>query len=364
MLFYFGLVLLCLVVWGYIHQISLRSKQSNSIEDIIIQKRISKATVLFAIIFILLIGLRNSTVGNDAWNYRLTYERMANSNGYQSLKGIGFLQEPGYRFLLIFLNSLGLSWNAFFLISACIYVIPLFILIYQESDNVMFSITLFVLNGYFVFPMSTMRQSIAMGFCLIGYLLLKKKKYALYFLFTAIGITFHVSAIISLAYFVIYHIKFTKANAKIWSAIAFLFIAIGFTSLRDIFTNILSFIGREYTEVETGGLFREAYFIITIVLSLIILSQNTELAKKDEMALKAVLVTAMILPIIRFHPALSRTYMYFAIFELVLIPNMLKRLKGSYLNVLGTVMYLFTGCYLMYIQIASRRLIPYIFFWN
>ena len=323
-----------------------------------------KIIILFSVIFILLIGCRSYTVGNDAWNYKMTYERMKDVNSFDRVSSLSWTEEPGYMALIIVLNMLKVPWNIYFVIAAAMYIIPFMFLIAKESQNCIFSITLFVLNGYFVFPMSTMRQSMAMGFCMIGFLLLKNRKIILCILFILIGASFHVSALISLLIAVVYKLKFNSKNIKGWTILSFIFIAIGFSSLRNIFINFLASIGREYYEVEMGGLFREAYFIITIIIALFVISSDTKFIDNNSFGFKALLLTAMFLPVIRLHPALSRTYMYFSIYEVILIPNIVEALKDKKLRTMCIISYLIIGTYLMYLQLSSRRLIPYMFFWN
>lgn len=359
---YLGLVILILALWAYTHQKNLKYMRNNEIYQQISQNY--RSYIIFCgIIFIFLIGCRADTVGIDTLNYKQTYIRM-NYESFSMLSNTTWLQEPGYTALLIGLNKLGLSWNGFLIIAATIYVIPIMLLIYRESDNVFFSLLLFVLQGYFIFSMSTMRQSIAMGICILAFFQLKKKRYVRYFALTLFAALFHVSALISILLFVSVLLRINNRNIYIWTGIAFCVAIAGLTPLRELFISALSSLGKNYLVIETGGWFREIFFVITILLCLYINTFDKDFIEKHKISYIAILIAAVLLPIVKYHPALARLYFYFSIFEIILIPSIIARLRDLKIRLLGMLCYFIGGMYMLLQQLPTKSVIPYLFFWN
>lgn len=363
MIFYCSLVLLPIVIGMYAHQKRIKIPCQDREPFPKANHKYLSIIIFFSILFVFLVGCRADSVGIDTLNYKITYMQMANKS-FSYLSKMQWFEEPGYRLLLIFLNKLGFSWTLYFVVAAAIYTIPIMILIYKESENVFFSIALFLLLGYFTFPMSTMRQSMAIGLCLIAYLQYQKGRIFLSFLFLIIAASVHVSALIFLLYFGLLMIPLNRNNINIWVSCALLFIILGVSPLRDLFIYFLNLIGKDYSGVETGGLFRELFFIITIFVSLYVNRFNKDFLSKHKNSFKAVLLAAVLLPIVRYHPALTRIYFYFSVFEIILIPSMLVSIRDLKTRLTGTVCYFVGALYMMLLQLPAKNVIPYLFFWS
>lgn len=362
MWFYYGIIIIMLICWAYSHQKQLTLSRKYEICGTEFSNH--KSYIVFcSLLFVFLIGCRAETVGIDAWNYKMTYLRMNNAS-FQDLSTITWLSESGYTVLLIGLNKLGFSWNGYFILAAAIFVLPVMLLVFRESENVFFSVILFVMLGYFVFPMSTMRQSIAIGFCILAFFQLEKRQYLRYALLTFIASSFHVSALITFLLFIVSFIKPKKNNVYVWTGIAFFVVILGVSPLRNVFTMVLSSIGKDYQSVDTGGWLREIFFIVTILLSLYVNWNDNEFIDQHKFSYFSVLIAAVLLPIVKYHPALSRLYFYFSIQEIILIPSLIARLNNLKLKLLGGVCYFAGAAYMMLLQLPSKNVIPYLFFWN
>ena len=211
-----------------------------------------------------------------------------------------------------------------------------------------------------------MRQSFAMGCCILSYMFFLKEKRLYSIVALAIGVSVHVSALIALLFLVVLKIPLNKKNFIIWLLIGG-FIAITTSQIVvGLFNSFFVFMGRnEYEDViNTGGWLRELFFVATIIFCRFLPSNPGKFIEENNMSIKALLLSAILLPIFNYNPALSRIYMYFSIFEIILIPNLLSNTRN--MKIVAEVGYISTFAFFMY-KIASspdRLLIPYTFFWE
>lgn len=311
---------------------------------------------------ILIIGLRDVTIGIDTFNYYNTYLECGRF-GFTYLKDFSLTSEPGYPFLNILSNKLGLSWNFFCTICASMYIIPIFELIRKNSNDIFFSALLFEIAGFFFFPMSTMRQSIAMGICVLSYLSYQNNGFKYSILIALLASLFHVSAVIFLAFLLVQKIPLTKKNILIWFIAGVITVVALKPFLRSLLVMAMSSLSREYEEIQTGGNLQEFFFILTIVLP--VLLTDSSFIEKHSPEIKAILFATILLPVLQFHPALGRLYFYFSIFTITFIPSFLYSIRDNVLKKIGIIAYIGVYFYLIdYYFEPERCLYPYRFFWN
>lgn len=315
---------------------------------------------------ILLIGLRSVSVGIDTYGYSIYYPKYSNTK-FNIVDLLSINEDTGYVLLCRIVGGyLHFSWNAFCLLSASIYIIPVIVLIKKYSPNIAFSLLIFALSVYFTFPMSTIRQSLAIGITLLAYFEFKNKKIIPSILWILLASTFHKSALIFLLFLIVIPLKLTDKKIVIWFVCLLIIDVLGFPLLRRLFSGVLRMTGRNYTETTgTGGYLTELFYILTILLSYVVFYGRNDLLQRYQDSLKALLLSASILPIVSFHSALFRSYYYFSIFEIVLVPQIIKGIKGYKLKLFVGILYVFAYIYLFITQSLSiKGIVPYSFFWQ
>ena len=331
---------------------------------LLIQNRLSNkgSTIvfyLFELLIISLIGFRDISIGIDTYNYYSIYKHCGQL-GFDYIDEITFSSELGFSLLNIVANKIGLSWSLFCILCASIYVIPIFELIRRKSENKFFSLLLFILAGYFFFPMSTVRQSIAIGICIIAYLLFDNKRLLFAVLVTLCASSFHVSAIVFFAFLLIQSIPLNHRNAMLWIIVSTVVVVSLMPVLRFLVVFVMQTLSKEYEEIETGGNLQEVFFVATFVLSFLFTKRS--FIDKHSPELKAILLAAILLPVLQFHPALGRLYFYFSIFMIILIPSFLLSIKDTSQKVLGIICYI--TVYMMLFNtyfVPEKCLYPYKF---
>lgn len=329
------------------------------------QQKVNKSLcIVFAAISVIVIGLRDYTIGIDAFAYRDFYNAFI-FKGLNSLTWDGFSNEVGFLILHVIFKEFSLSWYAFSFFCALVYIYPIFLLIYKKSENVSFSILLFYITGFFFFPMSTVRQSIAMGFCLLSFISFDEKKYIKALLLTLLACTMHNSGLIFVIYMLISFVPLTKRNFKYWLVLGLVIAVILKPFLLKFLLATMSLVGRDYEAMETGGNLQELFFIITFLLPFLFIKDIDNFLAKNEYGMKFLFLAMILLPILQFHPALGRLYFYFSIFIIILIPNIFSNIKIVFIRNIGINLYLLVYLILVsnYFQ-KSACLFPYKFFFE
>lgn len=333
------------------------------------KERINVSNILFIIIvcyLILIIGLRSKSVGIDTGVYSVYYP-IYSKRQFDISSLLELDEDAGYVLLCRVCGGyLGLSWTSFSLLIAAIYVVPIMILIKKYSCNAPFSILIFVLSGYFTFAMSTIRQSIAIALCIIAYIFYRDEKFKISILSLVLAATFHISALIFILYIIFLRVKITQKKFLSWIFAILIIDILGFSALRSLLSYFLSITGRNYSYLEgTSGLLTEIFFILTICLAYFIFWYNPGIVEDHQDEIKAILLSAAILPIVAFHPALFRSYYYFSIFEILFIPLIVKESKILKIDFLICTSYLLAYFYLFVTQsMTIKGIVPYYFFWQ
>lgn len=150
-------------------------------------------SLLPALFLYIIFSFRSVDVGRDTIIY---YEKF---NNLTSLEGISLLSDPGYYLSAFIVHKVFNNFNVFLAIMGLIVFVPLFFLIFLKSKNPGMAYLIYVFTCLSM-TLSALRQTIAMGFCIIAVLLyLKPKLHKLFCLIPiAVAITFHSSAAIFL----------------------------------------------------------------------------------------------------------------------------------------------------------------------
>lgn len=203
--------------------------------------------------------------GSDWRNYELEYYNSFNTR----------LVEPGYMFLSNFFLSLGVSFWPFHILikSLCFFSYLYFFFRYNYTSGLYFIWMLFLASfGFFLFIDCPFRNLIAMSIMLWGFVSLSKNRYILFYLFTFLACTFHLSSILL---FVIPIIKFNKIPSSWLYVIYFSVLCLLFFHIDTYFISLItspfpSLYNRLF-EYEDTKLFQGNILSIGLILRLICL---------------------------------------------------------------------------------------------
>ena len=270
MLIYILLILLCFVLFA-VDNVILAGK------PIYFRDKVQKILLTILVVALVLIStLRSDEVGIDTTNYHEWYDSYGNRE-FSYLASLNFLDEPGYAFLNILFNKIGLSWTIFKLFCSLIYIIPFILVFKRFSTNVFLSTFLFVLSGGYFFIFSTIRQGIALGLILVCILLINNKKYIFSIFAYFVAITIHSTAIIFILYYVFLFVKLKNVKSLSFICIFCAIISlIGFFALRtSIGEYALRILHKEYhIDDQTGGYLTEFFYLGMLTVFFVLIGKK------------------------------------------------------------------------------------------
>lgn len=310
-----------------------------SISDKNLQKRFI-VYIYFIFLFCIYI-LRDFSVGSDIFGYYEIYNAASYHNWFDNS---WIYMEPGYVFLMKLFNTLGFSFRFFMAILYLIFIIPLAHFILKFSKDVVLSLIIFTCFTFFVFSMSGLRQTVALGICLIAFDLAQKnglRNFLIYCICILIAFSIHKSAFIFIpAYFIMR----TPINWKIIFIYLIISLLVIFSPIRLIEilqANEITSYGYE----ESNSIGASFYAIVAIIIMGIILSRKSKSInilslKKNIFAESEVitlglsnyvnlLICAACIMLVFSGTILLRASMYYQIVILIILPNLLSYLDIS-----------------------------------
>lgn len=330
------------------------------------QKRIY--CIIIGLLLLLLIGCRNQTMGiyDTERIYIPTYNKIKKIDIFELQnyynKDIAFHYIT--KIFIMFIDNPQL-WLAFV---ALPFILGTVILIYKYSNNPIMSFILLLSLNFFGMSFTLIRHYIALGFILFSYEYLKEKEIKKFIISILIAGLFHKTALLFLVAYPLFHsIKFGKKSYLI-IVISFIFsILLG----RQFLNFIIEFINEErfYIYLNSNSSLNLTNFVINFII-LISLNLYIKIFYNDELKpeINGLLNLATFSCIcLIFTPILGEMYrlaMYFNIFYIILIPNVIsgptKNLKAQYL--IHYLFYIISILYFLFFSLENAKILPYKFF--
>lgn len=278
------------------------------------------------IIFIflaILVMFRENSIGNDS----IAYFR-----GFQRTSEFGDTRyETGFAVLLYLSKRISHYPYTIFITSGAIAMFLFYHLIEKYSKWFFMSVILFVFLDFFELNMNIMRQGLAMGVICLSYKYLLNKKLFKFITIVLIATLFHSSAIIFLISWFIYRLKLNFKNLA-FSLCGLIVAYIMFDLvLANLFWGLDQY--EDYRETiygeggRIGALFQASIYILLLIIVLII-RRKIGTKKFTEHHLDGLFYLCFAgagFLLISFNMSVvGRIAFYFNIFQLILIPNILK----------------------------------------
>jgi capsular polysaccharide biosynthesis protein len=148
-----------------------------------VNKKENSKKIFIIITFVILTivaGIRTKDVGTDTEQYYRAYKRIGTYTSINSAFNERY--EKGFVILCYGLNKISSDPQILIFITSAFINFCVLRFIYRNSNNLVYSVYLYItLNFYFSY-MNIMRQAVAIGFLLLAFENLKSKKYVKYFL--------------------------------------------------------------------------------------------------------------------------------------------------------------------------------------
>ena len=279
------------------------------------------------ILMIVIMGLRANTVGTDTIIYLDFYKTFAKHSFFENITIFNYQNlEYGY---VMFNTIVGHFFNEqiFLFIVAIVIYIPIFIFIKKKSKSAVLSLFIFLCFGFFNQSFNISRQWIAIGILMISYHYVIEKKFWKFMLFVFCAALFHKTALI---FAIIYPLSFIKNISKnmiiFYFAISAIFILFG-SQITDILQNIFY---ASYELKRNGDIGLSIIINLAILLTLLYFRHSFEKNSKDANLLIIISALTILFNILGIYMDLfSRVMLYFKIFYIISIPNMLSSIADS-----------------------------------
>lgn len=329
------------------------------------QKRgVNTLYFLIFLIYLIFIGCRDVSVGSDTLVYENKFIRAANIPLIPYLSDWLF-SDPGFYTFTWLIRRLTNSVNVYFIIISAIYFAVFLEFIRRYAKNPMWGIWLLNSLGFTTFALSTLRQSLAMAFCLLAYMLWQDRK-CFAWVFLLLAFAFHSSSVVFLPMMFVGMLLNKKFPWKL-ALILVLTVIIAPYAMNYLMLNIEDGF---YEQTEVGGM-----GMIVLLLLLIVLGMYTYFPFKRNLPIThyyeyvAICFALASFLVTRFNLAAMRLFLYYLAFAVVFVPNMLDSYKKGNRQLLSLLLVLITTYYLVARVMAdpyadSRLLLPYKFFWE
>lgn len=329
----------------------------------------SKMTVLmFFFGLLVLLALRDITVGNDLYAYETIFN-ICKSTSFKELPDLQW--ELGYTVYNKLVSLVSKDYRVFLIITAVITLFPIYKLYSQEKKYGFLTIALFINMPCFLMVFSGLRQAMATSIGILAYLAIKNKKYILSALLILLALSFHISAFVLV---LIYPAIFFKIKTK--HLLFIVPIMLGIYIFRvQILVFLMDFLPSKYIEFygemqQTGAYGMMILFLIFLVFSFVILDEDF-MSKSDYFMRNILLIATLFQFFVPVHGLVQRASYYFLIFIPVSIISVVQAPKRRLKNISDlavVVMVCFFTVYFFYNASFSTdnllNVFPYKFFWS
>lgn len=327
------------------------------------------------IIFLLILesALRNIVVGPDTIHYYtsfnsikyMSWEEALGSFRTAYLEGEG--KDPGFVIFMKLVHLLSDDFNVFLFLCALPFFIPLGILLYRFSSNIMqlmFAFTLYVALFHIV-ALSGVRQQIATGFCFVAFLQLEKDKNWKALLFVLLGATIHISALI---FAVVPVLRFFSPKLlKSLHIASFATIPFVIIYAAQIMLVLASFLANDYYSGYAESESNRDSFTYIFLMEMLSLFCYISIKRSDLIGDKRTKLLYVMLPmltitapLISLNGAMIRVGQYFTLYMMLLVP---KAIDSFAKNTGRTLFYVVMIAALIVLSLRAGDF-AYYFFWQ
>lgn len=313
-------------------------------------KKFNYINILPAIPLTVIAALRYE-VGADYTNtYVLIFKKVSNGQANQAWGD--YLYTLLNKFVCIFTSD----YVGIFILTAILFSYLIFKGIYEQSENITFSIYLLVCTGYYFCFLNGMRQLIAAAILMLSIKYIQEENIKKFLLCIVFASLFHASALVFLPVYFLNKIELN--NFKRIAIVATFFILS--KSLSSIILNVISYTKYAYhlTNINAERL---GYIstLMGVIIFIFTCFWNEDVKNNIYLDLQMIaLCTQAFIGII---PSANRIGWYFGISTIILIPNVLESRKDNnrkYLMLSIAILYFIYFVYIIGVK-NSNLVLPY-----
>lgn len=328
------------------------------------RKRIT-SNIIFIQLF-LLSALRSPMVSFDTRTYIGIFNRVQNIRlfDFKSLQDATTF-EIGFSYLNKFISYISMNAQLYIAITSFLTLYLIKKCIDKQSKIIWLSYFLLVSLGFYTSFLSMIRQGLAMAIVMLSYNYLNKTSKKKFILLIILAFTIHQTS----AIFLIMHLFIERRlnNKLVGLFLASIPIVYIFSDkILNIFFSLTKYGYRAQKAIAGEG---EALLLVYIAVFIAALVFKDKIMKRDQsdgrlyfIAGFTILCQLLALQFSLF----SRVALYFSIFHIILIPNVLASIKNPRIRIMGILIVVLLTPALLYVNLSKNLggVVPYFFMWQ
>lgn len=300
------------------------------------KKYIRKDALFYTIMTIAMavfVGLRRR--GNDTFVYRQQYEAMVSGlHNIRNIKWTSLSEAPGLQAVCIILKTLGASSQDYLMVMALFTVSVYLWFIRKYTNQIWFSIYLFLTMGVYTFTMAAIKQTAAVAFLLIAVDRMIRRKNGAFVFWVAVAELFHPYAFI---YMVAPFLTFNPWTNKTWLLLAgTAVVSFGLSRFMSSVMDLTEMLGYSYdADAFTGAgvnIFRVLVAWMPVVISFLgreKLCNNNDRISNIFINLSMMCALIMFMGLFGTANYFARLANYFLIFQVISLPWLMRVFNRS-----------------------------------
>ena len=328
---------------------------------------------VYFVLMLLVACLRSESVGADTWKY-LRYYNYCTEQEFSII--VDYANEPNvfeYGFVLLSRISafLGLDNTMYLVLIASIIYIPTLIYIYKYSQNKILSIVLYNCLQFYGLSLSAFRQMIAISILLMAVKYILNRDKIRWILSVFMAMSFHLTAFCMMPFYWFNNTKINKKKLMYFIIGEILCVCLGPICSHYISSiPVLGIIFEMHIGYNSAFSLPDVVILLLINLIVFLMVTQTKMKKNTIESLSVYIVMAAALVIIASFftgNIMKRFNMYYLIYLLVLLPNLLKDFLSLKMRVFATTIcvLILTGYLYLHLSVPNdMQLVPYYFYWE
>lgn len=329
--------------------------------------------IFCCILLILQSGLRNVAVGADTYGYKLSFEAIRRQSWSDILDNfyrvyvLGIGKDAGYPLFEKIFHLFSDNYQIYLIAIAIFFFCSFGHFVYQNTNSlrsVFIAMCVYQVFFYGFFSITGIRQTIATAFVLFAYELLIKRRLLPFLLLCFIAAFIHKSALLFVPF---YYMANFKHPIKALSIVLISLPAI-FVLVRPIARFLTSFSFSESyanyanSTYETQGAQMFLVYMLVIAVGVLYFKQKFEISNDNTFRiLNGFCLALFFTPLTWVDPSMMRVVMYYSIFTLFLLGDLVDCFNSEYSKISNNVLLLII---LVFCIVLVRRDTDYAFFWE
>lgn len=326
-----------------------------------------------------MVAFRSVNIGNDTYNYYIAYNSISQSDLFGDINS---RYEIGYLFINYLIAKIGFTYNFFQVIVTIFIYFGISKFIYRYSNNYSLSIYSLITLQFMGSTMNITRQWIALVIVIYSIDYILERKFSKFFILILIASTFHYSAIIFIFSYFIVNIKWNKRKI-ILSIICIFTVFFLFNKIVLLITNMTGrysdYLDSTYFNLKDNIAVYVQFFIslaFFIAVSNINYSNNKIKLKNEKNECEKITIYDLSYKCLCLYvitsfwginsAIMSRLNIYYAIFLIIIIPNLISSYSKKKYGIIMNFFILFCMLISFYIILKYRPewnyIYPYSFF--